>query len=70
MMNFYFFRNIGITSKLVSILVFFSLIPLSVQVYTLYETVGILEDSVGVQYQSVAEGLSRSLQEYLHEAGC
>ena len=62
-----FFRNIGITSKLVSILVFFSLIPLSVQVYSLYETVGILEEGVGVQYQAVAESLSHSLEHYLHE---
>ena len=62
-----FFRNIGITSKLVSILVFFSLIPLSVQVYSLYETVGVLEKEVGVQYQAVAEGLAHSLQQYLGE---
>ncbi len=61
------FRNIGITSKLVSILVFFSLIPLSVQVYSLYETVGVLEEEVGVQYQTVAEGLAHSLQQYLGE---
>ena len=60
-------RNIGITSKLVLILVFFSLIPLSVQVYSLYETVGVLEEKVGVQYQAVAEGLARSLQHYLGE---
>ncbi len=62
-----FFRNIGITSKLVSILVFFSLIPLSVQVYSLYETVGVLEEDVGVQYQAAAEGLAHSLQQYLGE---
>jgi len=62
-----FFRNIGITSKLVSILVFFSLIPLSVQVYSLYETVGVLEEDVGVQYQAVAEDLAYNLQQYLGE---
>jgi hypothetical protein len=62
-----YFRSIGITSKLVSILVFFSLIPLSVQVYSLYETVGILEEEVGVQYQATAEGLTHSLQAYLAE---
>ncbi len=62
-----FFKNIGITSKMVSILVFFSLIPLSVQVYSLYETVGILEDGVGVQYQTVAEGLSRNIEHFLGE---
>ncbi|MDH5586823.1 MAG: methyl-accepting chemotaxis protein [Nitrospirota bacterium] len=62
-----YFRSIGITSKLVSILVFFSLIPLSVQVYSLYETVGVLEEEVGVQYQATAEGLTHSLQAYLAE---
>ena len=67
MMTMNFFRNIGITSKLVSILVFFSLIPLSAQVYSLYETVGVLEEEVGVQYQAVAEGLAYSLQRYLDE---
>ncbi len=66
-MTMNFFRNIGITSKLVSILVFFSLIPLSVQVYSLYETVGVLEEEVGVRYQAVAEGLAHSLQQYLGE---
>ncbi len=64
-----YFQNIGITSKLVSILVFFSLIPLSVQVYSLYETVGILEDGVGVQYQAAADGLAHSLEQYLDERG-
>ena len=61
------FRNIGITSKLVSILVFFSLIPLSVQVYSLYETVGLLEKDVGVQYQTIADGVTRNLQTFLAE---
>ncbi len=55
------------TSKLVSILVFFSLIPLSVQVYSLYKTVGILEEGVGMQYQSVADHLSYNLEQYLGE---
>jgi len=67
MMTMNCFRNIGITSKLVSILVFFSLIPLSVQVYSLYETVGVLEEGVGVQYQAVATSLSHSLENYLNE---
>jgi methyl-accepting chemotaxis protein len=62
-----YFRNVGITSKLVSILVFFSLIPLSVQVYSLYETAQALEEEVGGQYQVVAEGLVNSLQQYLGE---
>ncbi len=62
-----YFRNIGITSKLVSILVFFSLIPLSVQVYSLYETAQVLEEEVGAQYQAVAEGLANTIQQSLKE---
>ncbi len=62
-----FFRNIGITSKLVSILVFFSLIPLGVQVYSLFETVEVLEKEVGVQYQTAAEDVAHRLQDYLQE---
>ncbi len=62
-----YFRNIGITSKLVSILVFFSLIPLSVQVYSLFETAAVLEEEVGAQYQAVAEGLASTVQQYLSE---
>ena len=62
-----YFRNIGITSKLVSILVFCSLIPLSVQVYSLYETAQVLEEEVGAQYQAVAEGLANTIQQSLKE---
>ena len=62
-----YFRNIGITSKLVSILVFCSLIPLSVQVYSLYETAQVLEEEVGAQYQAVAEGLASTIQQSLRE---
>lgn len=62
-----YFRNIGITSKLVAILVFFSLIPLSVQFYSLYETVKGLEEEVGKDYQAVAEGLASTLQGILRE---
>jgi len=62
-----YFRNIGITSKLVSILVFFSLIPLSVQVYSLHETAQVLEEEVGAQYQAVAEGLANTIQQSLEE---
>lgn len=62
-----YFRNIGITSKLVSILVFFSLIPLSVQVYSLSETAQVLEEEVGAQYQAVAEGLANTIQQSLEE---
>jgi len=62
-----YFRNIGITSKLVSILVFFSLIPLSVQIYSLYETAQVLEEEVGAQYQAVAEGLANTIQQSLKE---
>jgi len=61
------FRNIGITSKLVAILVFFSLIPLSVQFYSLSKTVKGLEEEVGQHYQAVAEGLASALQGSLRE---
>ena len=61
------FGKIGITSKLVSILVFFSLLPLSVQVYSLYETVEVLEEEVGSQYQAVAENLANRIHQYLGE---
>ena len=54
-------------SKLVSIFIFFSLIPLSIQAYSLYKAIGVLEEGVGVQYQAVAEGLSHSLEHYLDE---
>ncbi|MEE8126330.1 MAG: methyl-accepting chemotaxis protein [Nitrospirales bacterium] len=59
--------NVGITTKLVWILVFFSLIPLSVQVYSLFETAQVLEKEVGVQYQYVAEGLAETLHHHLTE---
>ena len=62
-----YFRNIGITGQLVAILLFFSLIPLSVQIYSLFETAKVLEEEVGVQYQGVAEGLAKSIQKYLGE---
>ena len=62
-----FFRNIGITGQLVAILLFFSLIPLSVQIYSLFETAKILEQEVGAQYQGVADGLAKTLQQYLGE---
>ncbi len=59
--------NVGITTKLVWILVFFSLIPLSVQVYSLFKTAKVLEKEVGVQYQGVAEGVVRTLEHHLVE---
>ena len=62
-----YFRNIGITSKLVSILVFFSLIPLSVQGFSLYETAKVLEKEVSAQYQAVAVGLANTLQQFFRE---
>jgi len=62
-----YFRNIGITGQLVAILLFFSLIPLSVQIYSLFETAKVLEEEVGVQYQGVAEGLAKTIQQYLGE---
>ncbi len=61
------FHNIGITTKLVLILVSFSLLPLSVQVYSLYETTEVLEEEVGAQYQAAAEVLAKTIQQYLSE---
>jgi hypothetical protein len=54
--------NVGITTKLVWILVFFSLIPLSVQVYSLFQTAEVLKEEVGVQYQVVAEGIAEKIR--------
>ncbi|MDH3502944.1 MAG: methyl-accepting chemotaxis protein [Nitrospirota bacterium] len=59
--------NVGITTKLVWILVFFSLIPLSVQVYSLFQTSEVLKGEVGVQYQDVAEGIVEKIRLYLAE---
>ena len=59
MMNYW--KRIGITTKLVLLLVGFSLIPLSVQIFSLFQTASILEDEVGVQYQGVAERLAEKI---------
>ncbi len=59
--------NVGITTKLVWILVFFSLIPLSVQVYSLFQTAEVLKEEVGVQYQAVAEGIAEKIRLQLIE---
>ena len=59
--------HMGITTKLVLILLFFSLIPLSVQVYSLFQTANILENEVGVQYQAVAKGMVDNIRQRLHE---
>ena len=59
MMNYW--KRIGITTKLVLLLVGFSLIPLSVQIFSLFQTASILEDEVGVQYQGVAESLAEKI---------
>ncbi len=59
--------NVGITTKLVWILVFFSLIPLSVQVYSLFQTAEVLKEEVGVQYQAVAEGIAEKIHLHLAE---
>ncbi len=62
-----YFRHIGITSKLVAILVFFSLIPLSIQLYSVFEAAKALETEVGARYQTVAERLSRTVIQSLRE---
>ncbi len=59
--------NVGITTKLVWILVFFSLIPLSVQVYSLFQTAEVLKEEVGVQYQELAEVIVEKIHLYLAE---
>lgn len=59
--------NVGITTKLVWILVFFSLIPLSVQVYSLFQTAEVLKQEVGVQYQELAEVIVEKIHLYLAE---
>ena len=59
--------NVGITTKLVWILVFFSLIPLSVQVYSLFQTAEVLKEEVGIQYQAVAEGIAEKIHLHLAE---
>ncbi|MGE0473019.1 MAG: methyl-accepting chemotaxis protein [Nitrospirales bacterium] len=62
-----FTKQVGLTTKLVLLLVGFSLIPLSVQVYSLFQTTAILENEVGVQYQGVAERLSANILFFLQE---
>ncbi|MFZ1748494.1 MAG: methyl-accepting chemotaxis protein [Nitrospirales bacterium] len=59
--------NVGITTKLVWILVFFSLIPLSVQVYSLFQTAEVLKKEVGVQYQELAEVIIEKIHLHLVE---
>ncbi|GJL57170.1 MAG: hypothetical protein NPIRA03_00270 [Nitrospirales bacterium] len=59
--------DVGITTKLVWILVFFSLIPLSVQVYSLFQTSEVLKKEVGVQYQELAEVIVEKIHLYLAE---
>lgn len=59
--------NVGITTKLVWILLFISLIPLTGQVYSLFQTAEVLKKEVGVQYQDVAEGIVRKIHLYLAE---
>lgn len=59
--------DVGITTKIVWILMFFSLIPLSVQVYSLFQTSEVLKKEVGVQYQELAEGIVEKIDLYLAE---
>jgi len=60
-------KRVGITTKLVLLLVGFSLIPLSVQVYSLFQTAALLEKEVGVQYQRVAQRLAEQIVLLLEE---
>jgi len=59
--------NVGIATKLVWILVVFSLIPFSVQVYSFFQTSEVLKEEVGVQYQTVAEGIGEKIHLLLAE---
>ncbi len=59
--------DVGITTKIVWILMFFSLIPLSVQVYSLFQTSEVLKNEVGVQYQELAEVIVEKIDLYLAE---
>jgi methyl-accepting chemotaxis protein len=59
--------NVGITTKLVGILLFFSLIPLGVQMYSLFQTSEALKEEVGIQYQTIAEGIAQHLHSHLEE---
>ncbi len=59
--------NMGITTKLVLLLLFFSLIPLGVQIYSLFQTAEVLKEEVGVQYQAVAEGIIEKISLHLAE---
>ncbi len=57
-----FSTPLGITTKLVMILLLFSLIPLSIQVYSLFQTSEILKNEVGAQYQVAATGILEDIQ--------
>jgi methyl-accepting chemotaxis protein len=59
--------TVGITTKIVCILVVFSLIPLSVQVYSLFQTAEVLKEEVGAQYQAVAEKIAERIHFHLAE---
>jgi methyl-accepting chemotaxis protein len=59
--------EVGITTKLVLILLFFSLIPLSIQVLSLFQTVEVMKEEVGAHYQDVAEGIIGKIHLYLAE---
>ena len=49
--------TVGITTKIVCILLVFSLIPLSAQVYSLFQTAEVLKEEVGAKYQAMAENM-------------
>ena len=59
--------TVGITTKIVCILLALSLIPLSMQVYSLFQTAEILKGEVGAQYQVVAERIAQRIHCLLAE---
>lgn len=59
--------DMGITTKLVLILLFILLIPLSIQVHSLFQAAEVLKEEVGVQYRDVAEGIVGKIHLYLTE---
>jgi methyl-accepting chemotaxis protein len=59
--------DVGITTKFVLTLLLFALIPLSVHVYSLFQTAEVLKKEVGIQYQAVAEGIAEKITFHLAE---
>lgn len=59
--------TVGITTKIVCILLVFSLIPLSAQVYSLFQTAEVLKEEVGAKYQAMAENIAERIHAHFVE---